>query len=309
MDSTSSTPVKNSVPPPAAKHAAPAAPAAPASVPQPKTSKSKSALSLPKLEKRAKAPKAPKAAKAPKTAKPSKAAKGFKLQRSRTAPAIAPTAPVVEAPVAAAAPIATQAAPVAEAALISAPPVGETVEAFEAAPKRARGRALTLDADLSLPSTRELVLMVAYIVGYVALAAWGMQLADGNGITPWYPAVGLAVGAATLGGSRWVAPTFIGAVFAALLDGGTMAASIVLAVLIAVGYTAAGVQLSRVTNAHRPLTRVTDAWWFIGLAIVGAPLAVSTLAVGYFTVFEGSPANAYASMVRTFVLGDALGVA
>jgi EAL domain-containing protein (putative c-di-GMP-specific phosphodiesterase class I)/GGDEF domain-containing protein len=163
-----------------------------------------------------------------------------------------------------------------------------------------------------LPGRDEILAMVGFVAAYLLLAIWGLTLADADGVTPWYPAVGLVVGAVALGGSRWLAPTAVASLIGGLLHPSFSdpVLAVSSAVFITAGYGGAGLVLRAAFDPVRPLTRVTDAWWFIGAAVVAAPIAVAaaTLAVLAIAPYEAVSTN-LGHLIRTFVLGDSLGIA
>lgn len=145
---------------------------------------------------------------------------------------------------------------------------------------------------------------------YLAAVAWGMSLAGSDGITAWYPAAGLALAAVTLGGPRWIGATFAAALLAIPLHPGLdPTVGVVGAALIASVYGIAGLVLHRELDRDRPLTRVSDAWWLIGVGAIAAPLICALLTVGAAAMAgTTAPADSLSTMIRTFVLGDSLGV-
>ena len=151
--------------------------------------------------------------------------------------------------------------------------------------------------------------MVGYTFAYLILAIWGMSLADANGITPWYPAVGLVVAAIVLGGPRWIVPTAIATGSASLVDGATPLTALSYSVLMTAGFSAAGLVLRTQLDLHRPFARVNDAWWFLVVAVLAAPIGVASLFIGSLFATAVIPGSVnYLSVVGPFILGDALGV-
>ncbi len=154
--------------------------------------------------------------------------------------------------------------------------------------------------------------VLIFIAVYCLAVAWGMSLAGNDGITAWYPAAGLALAAVTLGGARWIAAVAAAAIVAIPLhpNYADAANGIAGALAIAAVYGGAGVVLNRVLDHHRPLARVNDAWWLIGVGVIAAPVICAGLTIFGVIATDAVPAGASAGeMIRTFVLGDALGIA
>ena len=144
---------------------------------------------------------------------------------------------------------------------------------------------------------------------YLAAIAWGMSLAGPSGLTAWYPAAGLALAAIILGGPRWIAATFVASILSIPLHPGLdPAVGVAGATFVAASYGVAGLVLRREMDLSRPLTRVTDAWWLIGVGVIAAPLACAILTLAAGGALGAERTEAFGDLVRTFVLGDALGV-
>jgi predicted signal transduction protein with EAL and GGDEF domain len=296
MDSQTSPSTLTSVPPPAPRSQAPS----PVAEPSGEASKTRRAP---------KAAKTPKAAKAPKAAKP--AGKGLNAEISFKLPKLskrtkAPVAPEV---------VPAEIFDIEAEAPVAAPFVDTAPPAYAAPPVHAEAAIVTDDAaraglntPLTAPSPTTIGLLVGFVVGYVILSMWGLQLRDANGVTPWFPAAGLAVAAVTLGGRQFLPATFVASLIASAIDGGDPSVWFALSVIMTVGYGTAGLVLRRVLDPARPLTRVSDAWWLIGVAVVAAPLLVSLVFTGAIVALGTIPASAYGDVVRPFLLGDALGV-
>ncbi len=160
------------------------------------------------------------------------------------------------------------------------------------------------------PSPTVLGAMAVYVIAFIALAQWGMSLADANGITPWYPAAGLVVAAIILGGPRWIAPTAIATLATAFIDGAPPLVTLSYSVLMTAGYSAAGLIIRGAIDTERPFSRVNDAWWFLAVAVLAVPIIVAGLFVGSLFALNLTPAGTtYLAMTAPFILGDAIGVA
>ncbi len=153
--------------------------------------------------------------------------------------------------------------------------------------------------------------VLAFTVLYVLAVAWGMSLAGADGITAWYPAAGLALAAVTLGGPRWIAAVAFASLVSIPLHPNLTdpAPSVIAALVLAGSYGGAGLVLHRTLDRRRPLARVSDAWWLIGVGVLAGPIIAATLTITELSLLGTLPADAsIGSMIRTFVLGDALGI-
>jgi EAL domain-containing protein (putative c-di-GMP-specific phosphodiesterase class I)/GGDEF domain-containing protein len=156
-----------------------------------------------------------------------------------------------------------------------------------------------------------LKLAAAFLAGYLLLVWWGIQLSNASGVTSWYPPAGLAIAAVTLGGRPWIAVTLVAALMGGLLHGIDHVSMWLLGAAIkAAVYGGAGLALRARIDPCRPLVHVSDAWWLIGIGIVAAPVASAVLTVGGMALLGLVPVDASSvEMIRTWILGDALGVA
>lgn len=227
-------------------------------------------------------------------------------QKSTPPPSVAPpstpapaTMPVAAAPAAATAKAA------------SVKPASRTRSSAKtpARPASAPRSGARIPAELTRPYTWGELRLVGVLVALTVLCtAWGLEYTDGAGIIPWYPAAGIVLAAATLGGLRWVPPILIAVLCAGLVKGylDTPAMLVGTTILTGGAYSAAGLLLRQKLDPERPLARVHDAWWFIGAGVITAPLVA---AVGFVLLRAATGSPASLEILRSFALGDALGVA
>lgn len=171
-------------------------------------------------------------------------------------------------------------------------------------------KAPALPAQQGLSLTSMPALSLLFIVSYVVLTAWGMALAGPAGITGWYPAVGLALAAVTVGGRRWIPVTFLAALAASPLHTQFDAPleALTIAVLMTAIYGTAGLVLHRNLDAVRPLARVNDAWWLIGVGVIAAPVISGVLNLTALSALGATLTGSQSDLIRSFVMGDSLGV-
>lgn len=145
---------------------------------------------------------------------------------------------------------------------------------------------------------------------YVAGAAWGIELAEGEGISPWYPPAGLSLALVILLGPRW-APAIVVADLAqwALVGGrGGFGVALAFAVAQAVIFAGAGVALRTWLRAQPPLTRIADLVIFGAVGVVAAPLLAGLAVMGIDVAANGLDPGAYLEQVRIFFIGDAVAI-
>ncbi len=163
------------------------------------------------------------------------------------------------------------------------------------------------------PWTRErwevrVAVLTLFVALYVGGAAWGIELAEDSGISPWYPPAGLSLALVILLGPRW-APLIVVADLTqwALVGGrGTFLVALAFAVAQAAIFALAGWMLRRTLRAEPPLTRLGDVALFGAIGVVGAPLLAGLAVMGIDLAFNDLPAEDFAEQVRVFFIGDAV---
>lgn len=137
----------------------------------------------------------------------------------------------------------------------------------------------------------------------VQVALTALVLAVSQGEPTWQPAAGVAVAAVTLGGARWITPVLAGALLSSLVAGATFTPALAAGITFTAStYAVAGLVLRRRLDLRRPLARVSDAWWLIGVGLIAAPVVAGLGRVIY------DPAIAE-PILRTGMVAAALGIA
>lgn len=192
------------------------------------------------------------------------------------------------------------------AAVSAAPQAGATKFVITSARSRTKCRSAASTPTVTVNGVVHFLFFTAL---YLAAVAWGMSLAGSEGVTAWYPSAGLALAAITLGGPRWIVATFAASVLAIPLHPGLdLTVGIAGAAITAGVYGVAGLVLHRELDLKRPLTRVSDAWWLIGVGAVAAPLVTAVLTIVAGGALGSERPDAFGAFFRTFLLGDSLGV-
>ncbi|UUY03433.1 EAL domain-containing protein [Svornostia abyssi] len=152
--------------------------------------------------------------------------------------------------------------------------------------------------------------LVLFVLAYVGGAAWGIELAERSGISPWYPPAGLSLALVILLGPRW-APAIVVADLAqwALVGGrGTFLVATAFAVSQALIFAGAGAVLRRSLRAEPPLTRLGDLAMFGAVGVVAAPLLAALSVMGIDLLANDLPPEDFFEQVRIFFIGDAVAI-
>lgn len=152
--------------------------------------------------------------------------------------------------------------------------------------------------------------LALFVAAYVAGAAWGIELAEEQGISPWYPPAGLSLALVILLGPRW-APAIVVADLAqwALVGGrGGFGVALAFAVAQAVIFGTAGAALRAWLRAQPPLTRATDLAVFGAIGVIAAPLLAGLAVMGIDVAANGLDPGDYLGQVRIFFIGDAVAI-
>lgn len=153
-------------------------------------------------------------------------------------------------------------------------------------------------------------ILLLFVAGYVGGAAWGIDLAEESGISPWYPPAGLSLALIILLGARW-APAIVVADLAqwATVGGrGSFGVALAFAVAQAVIFGGAGALLRATLRAQPPLTRVADLARFGAIGVVAAPLLAAFAVMGIDVAANGLDPGDYLEQVRIFFIGDAVAI-
>jgi diguanylate cyclase (GGDEF)-like protein len=153
------------------------------------------------------------------------------------------------------------------------------------------------------------VLLVAYELG----ALWGRALETMPGFTPWFPPPGITLAVLLAFGLRFIPVVFVAELVSALLiyhvqDTFTPLQVALNTAAITVGWGAAAWFLLTVAGIRRDLRRGSDLAWLVAIGVVGASLCVALAGTAIRFWAEGTPWDGYPDAVRTWLIGDALGV-
>jgi two-component system sensor kinase FixL len=149
------------------------------------------------------------------------------------------------------------------------------------------------------------------IVGYVALD-WASYIhaLHGLNITPWSPAPALGLAFVMRYGARTAGVLFVAIVFAEWVVRDlpiSFALSLLLAAVLAAGYTAIGELMRRRLDVSLIFdTRGDLLWWT--LIVVAGTLAVSTVFVTMLAVFAVIPGSEWLGAITRYWIGDGVGV-
>ncbi len=150
----------------------------------------------------------------------------------------------------------------------------------------------------------------AVMVGYVALAIWGHELASSDTWMLWYPAPGLAVAAVALGGQRFAVPVVVAelivsvAVFHVAGDLGTWR-TVLDALLVGGTFVVAGLAI-RWARIDRRLTDLTDIALLV--CVVVAAGAAAAFVRASIADDAGILVDGYSRAAKRWFEGDVLGM-
>jgi diguanylate cyclase (GGDEF)-like protein len=154
---------------------------------------------------------------------------------------------------------------------------------------------------------------VLYVALYLLAALWGRDVEALPGITPWFPPAGLTVALLVGFGLRWAPLAFLAELTSGIvvydIDSTFTAGQILLnTAAITAAYGGAAFLLRSVLRIDPALRDVRSLVWFGLLAVVVAPL-VAGLAGVAMRDWAGAGSDAsYLDEVRTWWVGDAIGV-
>ena len=154
---------------------------------------------------------------------------------------------------------------------------------------------------------------MAYTALYLGAAYWGKEMQVSEGITPWFPAVGLTL--ALLVG---FGPRYLPLAFAAELISGTVIydidstftiAQVLLNTAIITGtYAAAAVVLRNWLRIDTSMRDFRSLFWLLVIGVIVFPLFTAFAGVGMRVWAGASDGSHYFDDVRTWWIGDAIGI-
>jgi diguanylate cyclase (GGDEF)-like protein len=154
---------------------------------------------------------------------------------------------------------------------------------------------------------------VAYVGLYELAALWGKNVAVSPGITPWFPAVGLTLGLMVGFGPRWLPVAFvaelISGVFIYDIGDWFTPAQVVLNTLMITGtYAVAGLVLRNWLRIDTSLRDFRSLFWLLVIGVIVFPLFTAFAGVGLRVWAGADDAAHYFDEVRTWWVGDAIGI-
>lgn len=160
---------------------------------------------------------------------------------------------------------------------------------------------------------RTLAIAVAYVGFYLLLSWWGKELASDGGTTPWFPPPGVTVPFVIALGARWIPLVFVAELLSAVIvfhadESFTDAQLIVNTCIVAGAYSLAPFLLIRLTGIHPALRRTRDIGWFVVFCVLAGPLLAALGGTGVRAWTDSLGGDSYLEGVKTWFVGDALGV-
>lgn len=150
---------------------------------------------------------------------------------------------------------------------------------------------------------------LAYLAAFIALAQWGSELAVVGSITPWYAPPGLSLALVIVFGPRALPALVIAEAANGAVTGGYDAAQLTVdALAFTAVYGGAGLVIRGLLDGDPPLARVRDLLIFLGLGALAAPLVAAVSGAAIESWAGNVPSGEYWPAVRTWFVGDAVGV-
>jgi signal transduction histidine kinase len=131
-----------------------------------------------------------------------------------------------------------------------------------------------------------------------------------TGITPWNPQIALALGLVLIRGLRAAPAVFLAMLISEALVRVTSASLGVVALgaaIVTLGYTAAGMVLSRRLSSRGRIRSLRDFAWMLGVVSV-APLVIGTAYVSCNALFDLIEWSAFPEVLLRYWIGDVVGV-
>ena len=154
---------------------------------------------------------------------------------------------------------------------------------------------------------------IAYTGLYLGAALWGRDIQVQPGITPWFPAVGLTLALLVGFGPRWLPVAFGAELVSGIviydIDATFTVAQILLNTAIITGsYAAAAVVLRNWLRIDTSLRDFRSLFWLLVIGVIVFPLITAFGGVGMRVWAGADPSSEYFESVRTWWIGDAIGI-
>jgi diguanylate cyclase (GGDEF)-like protein len=162
------------------------------------------------------------------------------------------------------------------------------------------------------------IVACAYIGLYELAALWGKEVSahPGSlpGVAPWFPAAGLTVALLVGFGLRWAPAAFVAELISGPvifeIDKTFTTGQIVLnAAALTAAYMAGAYVLRRVLRIDTSLRDIRSLIWLLIIGVGATPLVAALAGVGMRVWAGADPASDYFDLVRTWWVGDAIGIA
>lgn len=152
-------------------------------------------------------------------------------------------------------------------------------------------------------------LIPVFIVGYGLVAELAAQLARADGLSPWFPPVGLSLALVVAFGARAIPLVFLADAAQLLVRGvgDDLAECVVQGAAQALFWGTTGLLLRDRLTVEPALSRLRDVLWFAAATVVGSTVA-GFAGVALLTVLHGDAWNGYLESVRIYAFGDAIGI-
>ncbi len=155
---------------------------------------------------------------------------------------------------------------------------------------------------------------VAFVLGYGLLAELSVELATATGVSPWYPPVGLSLALVLACGWRAIPLIFVADTLQLLVrgTGSDIFEAIAQGLLQAALWGATGLLLRPRLTVEPALSRLRDVLWFAAATLIGSAVAAMAGVQLILALRDSAPLltvdSGYWRMVRTYAVGDAIGI-
>ena len=148
-----------------------------------------------------------------------------------------------------------------------------------------------------------------FVVGYGLVAELSSQLARADGLSPWFPPVGLSLALVVAFGARAIPLVLVGDMTQLLVRGvgDGVVECFLQGAAQAIFWGATGLLLRERLTVEPALSRLRDVLWFAAATLVGSVVA-GFAGVALLTVLHGATWTGYLESVRIYGVGDAIGI-